>query len=561
MRRATAAHAPVGRDTGTGRRRSSVVASALVAGALVATPGCMVGPEFVQPTAPVEPAWTQAVDASVVPEPPEDASWWTGFGDPVLSQLVLDAYAGNRDLRAAGLRVIQAQARRAISIGTLFPQSQNATASYARQRISANTGLATASGVGGATTITGSTGRARYFSQYQAGFDAAWELDLWGRFRRGIEASDEDLIASVADYDAVLVSLVAEVAATYTSIRTLEERLAIARDNVGVQEASLRIATVRYEAGGTTELDVAQATALLRDTEATIPQYAIQLRQAKDALAVLLGVPPSAIDARLATPGTIPAIPPSVLVGIPADLLRRRPDVLQAEHAAAAQSARIGVATADLLPSLQLVGTIGLSSTDAAHFFEGRSWAGQMGPSVSWPILDYGRIINNVRLQDAVFQELLTSYETTVLRAQQEVEDALAGYVLGVEQVQKLSDSVAAANRAVDLSVIQYREGATDYTRVLNSQQSKLREDDLLVTNRGAVARSVIALYKALGGGWQLRNGNDFVPEETTQAMRARTYWGGTLDPERRAADIEQAAADTAPDRPWWKPRWWWPRW
>lgn len=217
----------------------------------------------------------------------------------------------------------------------------------------------------------------------------------------------------------------------------------------------------------------------------------------------------------------------------------------RAERQVAAQSARIGVAKADLLPRFQLIGSVGLSAEDAANFFEGHSFESFGGPRFDWPILNYGRITNAVRVEDATFQELAAAYANTVLRAQQEVEDAVAGYLRGAEQVAHLIRGVAAANRAVDLSLIQYREGAADYTTVLTRQQSKLREDDSLTTSRGSVTLSAIALYKALGGGWELREGGDFVPEDVRQEMRARTGWGGMLDSEAQADDVKAAGAST----------------
>jgi len=299
----------------------------------------------------------------------------------------------------------------------------------------------------------------------------------------------------------------------------------------------------------------------LHDTEATIPQLQLLRRAAIDSLCVLLGVPPQDLQEQLGeAPGRIPAVPVEVTVGIPAELLRRRPDVRAAELRAAAQSARIGVASAELLPAFQLAGTLGLSAESAAKLFEGKSFEAVAGPAVTWPVLNYGRLINDVRLQDATFQELATAYSNSVLVAQQEVEDSLAGYVRGTERVQRLEAALDAANRAVELSRIQYREGATDFTAVLNSQQSKLREDDQLVNERGIVAVSVVALYKALGGGWEIREGRDFVPAETRDEMRARTRWGGLLTTSAQARDAGEAASDRE-KRPWWKLRWWWPRW
>jgi NodT family efflux transporter outer membrane factor (OMF) lipoprotein len=520
-------------------------ARGLVGLLLLTGSGCMVGPNFARPPAPTATAWTESGDPKVLTETTDASGWWNVFNDPVLAQLVERAYAQNLSLRAAGLRVLETQARRAITIGNIFPQQQELSAGYTRTLLSTNTAT---------PVLTG-----RVVNAWQAGFDASWELDFWGRFRRAIEASDADLLAAVASYDDVLVTLLAEIASTYVQIRVLEERLAVAEDNVRVQQGSLRIATVRFEAGATSELDVQQATTLLRDTEATIPQLHIQLRQNLDSLSVLLGVPPRDLSEVLAGDRRIPQVPVTVAVGIPAEILERRPDVRSAELAAAAQSARIGVAVADWFPAIQLVGSVGLTAESAAQLFEGRSVQAMGGPAITWPVLNYGRIRNNVRLQDATFQEAVVNYANTVLRAQQEVEDALVGYLRGTEQVARLAESVAAANRAVDISVVQYRQGATDFTSVLNTQQSNLREADLLASTRGAVALNVIALYKALGGGWQIRDGNDVIPVEIRDEMRARGYWGDALSPAQRVGDVDAARADAKP-RHWWQWRWW-PEW
>jgi NodT family efflux transporter outer membrane factor (OMF) lipoprotein len=527
-----------------GRARLVLASLSAMAGLFVS--GCLVGPAYVRPPVALETAWIESSDPAVRVEPAESERWWEVFSDPTLVRLVEMAYAENLTLRAAGLRVVEAQARRGVAIGTLFPQQQAVVGSYAHTLQSENSFLS-------ATPPRG-------FNNFLAGFDAAWELDLWGKFRRAVEAADSDLLSSVASYDDVLVSLVSEVAATYLTIRTFEERLEVARDNVQVQQDSLGIARVRYEAGGTSELDVQQAATLLHDTEATIPDLERQRRQAIDSLCVLLGMPPQELTELLGGPGKLPVVPPSVVVAVPADLLRRRPDVRSAEFAAAAQSARIGVSTAQLLPAFQLTGTIGVSAAQAERWFEGNSFEAVGGPQFNWPVLNYGRLINDVRLQDATFQELATAYSNTVLLAQQEVEDALVGYLRGTERVQRLDEAVQAGNRAVDLSLIQYREGATDYTSVLNSQQAKLRVDDELVNERGIVALSVVALYKALGGGWELREGQDFVPAETRAQMQDRTYWGGLLSQKAQAQDVDKAESDTA-KRAWWQWRWWWPKW
>lgn len=526
--------------------RPGAVSAALL-GLAMFTGGCMVGPNFAKPPASTAPAWIEAGLANVDTRTPDTRRWWEVFGDPVLSELVDEAYAENLGLRVAGLRVLQAQARRGIAIGRIYPQEQLASGSFTHTVASENAFD---------TPLVGD----RSLDSWQAGFDMVWEIDLWGRFRRGIEAADADLLASVASYDDVLVSLVAEVARTYVLLREVDERLQVARDNVSVQEEGLRVARVRFESGGTSELDVQQAATLLHDTEATIPSLEIFRRQLVDSLCVLLGRPPEELEHVLDGPGRVPDVPVEVTVGVPAELLRRRPDIRAAEQAAAAQSARIGVAAADLLPAFRLSGSVGLSSQQAAELFTGSSFAAAAGPSFEWPILNYGRLVNNVRLQDATFQDLLTQYANAVLVAQQEVEDALIGTIKGRERVERLDDAVRAADHAVELSLIQYREGATDYTAVLNTQQSKLRENDLLVSSRSDLALFLIALNKALGGGWELREGQALVPDEVRQQMQQRTRWGGVLSHEAQERDVDEATRDQEP-RPWWKGRAWWPRW
>ncbi|MGH7790286.1 MAG: efflux transporter outer membrane subunit [Candidatus Binatia bacterium] len=526
------------------RLQSALIVLALCLG------GCMVGPDYRPPAAPVAERWLVTDPDRVQTDLAGPQGWWKVFNDPALDALVEAAYHQNLSLQAAGLRVIEAQARRGIAIGLLFPQQQALSGGYTRTRSSLNQPFASVPGD-------------RDFSTYQVGFDAAWELDFWGRFRRNIEASDADLLAAVAAYDDVLVSLVGEVAATYVQIRAIEELLVLARENVHLQRDGLNIATVRYEAGGTSDLDVQQATTLLEDTEADIPALEIRLRQSLNSLSVLLGLPPSDLTDILSRSAGIPAPPPSVAVGIPSELLRRRPDVRLAERQLAAQSARIGVAKADLFPRFTLAGSVGLNAEQAAMLFAGHSFQGIGGPQFDWPIFNYGRLINNVRAQDATFQALVAVYSDTVLGAQRDVEDAVIGYLRGLDGVAHLVRSVAAANRAVELALIQYRGGAADYTRVLTAQQSKIIADRRLTETRSGVGTSVVALYKALGGGWELREGNDFVPASIKEEMEARTWWNDMLETDTQEKNVDAAATDTAADTGPGFLRWrrWWPQW
>jgi len=497
----------------------------------MAASGCgfMVGPDYEPPAPPLAAQYREPTGGEVTTATTEYRDWWKVFDDPALDALVERAYSGNRTLRAAGVRVLEAQASRGIAVGNLYPQQQDAFGSLTYYEASKRV----------ANSATN-----RRFHDWETGFDAAWEIDLWGKFRRGIEAADAELLASVATYDDVLVSLIAEVAFNYTQYRTLEDQLAVARDNLGIQQRSYEIAYARYQDGASSGLDSAQARSLLESTRSTIPRFEAALRQTEYVLCVLLGIPPSELPELRAGSHGIPAPPATVVVGVPAELLRRRPDVRFAERTLAAQSARIGIAKADFYPSLSLFGEIGVAASDVSDLFAGGSMTAFGGPSLRWKILNYGRVTNNVRVQDASYQAFLNDYEDVVLRAQQEVESAIAGYLGAKREAVALGDAVDAATRAVDLALVQYREGATDYTTVINTQQVLVTQQDRYVATRGNEILNVLALYKALGGGWELRDGKDFVPDETKQALKERTYWGTLLDDETRSHQIEDAAQE-----------------
>ena len=357
--------------------------------------GCMVGPDFVRPDAPMEEGWIKKEDPRIKSEPADYSKWWTVFDDPVLNNLIETAYQQNLDLQIAGLRILEARAQLGIATGQLYPQTQQVGASANANELSEN--------------APNGRGADKFFYDYQMGFDAAWELDFWGRFRRGVESADASHYASIANYDDILVALTAEVARTYVLIRTFEKRLAVARENVKNQTEFLRIAEARFEAGATSKLDVAQATALLKETQASIPGLKVSLRQVQNGLATLLGIlPADTRDVLVCGPKPIPTAPAEVAVGIPAELLRRRPDIRMAELQAAAQSARIGIAKSELYPRFSLKGSIGLQSSEKggvlsnnAHFsdlFNSSSVAYFVGPTLQWPILNYGRLKNNVRV-------------------------------------------------------------------------------------------------------------------------------------------------------------------
>ena len=499
-----------------------ITASSICAVAISVASGCTtLGPDFSKPAVAEPDGWTGSQDKVISSAPLEHSQWWKVFDDPVLDKLIETAYSQNLPLQIAGLRILEARAQLGIATGNLYPQVQQASGSVTAVQLSEN-------------SPNYNPQAEDSFMDYQAGFDAAWELDFWGRFRRGIEAADANLAASIADYDNALVSLTAEVARVYVTIRTLEERLAIARANIELQRESLRIATVRFKNGATTELDVQQALTNLSETQATVPAIKRALRQGKNALSILLGMLPSDLEAILGPPGSVPVAPENVAVGVPAELLRRRPDVRSAELQASVQSALIGVAEADLYPSFTLTGSIGYQTSDtgdssAGDLFDSDSFRFFAGPGFRWNIFNYGRLKNNVRIQDARYQQAIVSYQNTVLSAYKEVEDAMVGFAESQQETSYRSTAAEAARRSTEIARIQYREGAVDFQRVIDSERSLVLQQDRWTDSRGQIALSLIAMYKALGGGWEVRTGHDFISEQNREAMQQRTDWGDLL--------------------------------
>ena len=516
-------HAPVSSFV-----KGRVSAGVLALIALLLVSGCMkLGPDFVRPEAPAEADWNFS-DDELLEQPIAQDDWWKVFNDPVLDRLVGMAYEQNLPLQVAGLRIYEARAQLGIAVGLQFPQTQRASGSATTNRISKNSP--------NFIPITDNE-----FSNYQAGFDAAWELDFWGRFRRGVEAAEANLEASVADYDNALVSLTAEVARTYVTIRTLEERLRIAYENIRLQEKSLNIASVRFRNGATTELDVQQAKSNLADTQALVPTLLRSQRQARNALSTLLGMPPADLTDILGESGDIPVAPEQVAAGIPAELLRRRPDIRLAEMQAATRSALIGAAEADLYPSFSLLGTIGYQTSGTndsspGDMFDSDSLTFSAGPAFSWNILNYGRIRNNIRVQDARYQQTIMNYRNSVLTAYREVEDAMIGFVESRRESVFREQGTNAARRSSKLANIQYREGAVDFQRVVDSERALVLQEDQWANTRGDIALNLIARYKASGGGWEIRKGNDVISDENREAMQQRTNWGDLLEPESEPA-------------------------
>ena len=498
----------------TSARRSGLSAAALAAAVLLG--GCTtLGPDFLRPKVPPSLAgWDGGslkplADAPRGSRPAPAPEWWRSFKDPVLDQLVAEAQRANPNVRTAGLRIMEARAQLGIAGSSLYPQLRQATGA-------AVWGGEQKAGGPDFTALAGN-----------AGFQLGWELDFWGKFRRGIEAADAGYFASIAQYDDVQVLMAAQVATFYCSIRTLEARLVIAAQNAALQKRNVEIAERLFKGGTESELDLQQAKAQYLATLATIPALETFLRQTQNALGTLLGRAPGPLPEMAAGRSEIPQAEPDIVVDLPADLLRRRPDVRTVELQMAAQSALIGVSAADLYPSISLLGSLGLSATSLGGVPNALTWG--LGPSLVWNVFDRGRLTNAVLVQDARFQQLHEQYQDAVLRAAREVDDAAVGFVKTGEQIVLLAESVKAAQRSLDIANINYREGLIDFSRVLDAQRVLFGTQDSLVSSRGGLAQGLVALYKAMGGGWEQGRTRPVLDDETRDTMTKRSDWKDLL--------------------------------
>jgi NodT family efflux transporter outer membrane factor (OMF) lipoprotein len=491
----------------------------LAAGCVATSPrewinnGFKVGPNYCRPPAPAAERWIQAGDPRVQEHQLEFAEWWSVFEDPVLTGLIETAYHNNLNLRAAATRVLEARARQAIAVGGFFPQTQQITGQYNRVNLSyfqPNNVVRIFQQEG--LVNNGNSPFTNHYDDWTTGFTASWELDFWGRIRRSVESTNATLDAQVENYDDALVSLLGDVASNYIQYRITQQRIKIAEDNVKIQQRVLDLVEQQFKVGinRVTKLDVEQARTVLEQTRSTIPSLQIVQGQANDVLCILLGVPPHDLASVLG-PGPelgkspIPHRPDWVAVGVPADLLRRRPDVRSAERQVAAQSAQIGIAEADLYPTIAITGTIGYDAEFFSKLFNANSFFGSLTPNFRWNILNYGRVLNNVRQQDVRTQELVASYQNRVLTAAQEVQTNLRGFLLAQEQAEHLAKSVEAARAATELGVQQFRTGTVDFNRVFNLETTLVQQQDQLANSQGSPSLYLVAVYRALGGGWQLR--------------------------------------------------------
>ena len=524
---------------------------------------CMVGPNYSTPDSRVEKAWVESSAVSGKSQSAADILWWKTFRDPVLNRLIEIACANNPNLQIAGVSILRARAELSGAIGNLFPQQQGISAdttyNYLPPSDSGSPQLQSGSPLG--TTLnqdrSGGMQIGPNLFTNQVLFSSTWEIDFWGKYRRQIQSDKVTFLASVAAYDNAMVTLIGDVANSYVNIRTTQAQIRVNEENVALQVESLRIATARFQAGQTSQLDVEQAKTELAQTQANVPSLKNTLRQTKNTLALQMGLPPDAVDRHL-KPGRLPSPPQKIAAGIPRDLLRRRPDVRQAGLEAASQSALIGVQVANMLPAFSLNGTFGYSSNNIgnnslADIFNWQNSIVQSAGSLTMPVFNYGRLINKVRAQDANFQEAILTYQNTVLTAQQEVENGLSEFKYGKQTVDYLSTAVSSARMSTKLSLDRYKAGQTDFTTVLTAMQQQLDVENSLVGAEGNVMLGLILTYRSLGGGWQAREGRDVISPEVKKEMAKRTYWGRTMEPARHlpVTPPEDQPVETPKKRPW----------
>jgi NodT family efflux transporter outer membrane factor (OMF) lipoprotein len=533
--------------------------------------GFMVGPNYLRPPVPLSPKWIDEGDPRVAVGCPNLAEWWDVFGDPVLADLVKRAYSDNRTLRAAAFHIMATAEQRRIAASQLLPQSQTASFSYTHSQVSGTGGAATGPsgffGTGlappaspppvsvpstpvagqtdpgpGTTTTNVSTGGitnangtpvgggvGRYFNNWATGLNLSWELDFWGLYRRNLQAANATLDQSVFNRDETAVLVLADVATQYVEIRTLQRRLQLARRNVRQQEPLVALYERRYKQGVANSLPgYAQLRSNLENTRALIPQLEILLREYNNGLCSLLGIPMQDLTAALGDGAVADAAQPEnrevriprpvdigVVVGIPGDILLQRPDVKAAEMQLRIQSAEIGIAEAEMFPHVGINGSIGLAANQFGRLFDHRSGTGSIGPSLTWNILNYGRLLANVRLQNDVYQQSVNEYQQAILNANQDAENALNAYLRSIEQAEHLRESARSAAELTDYLLRLFQQGylgppgTTDTGAFINQLFTALNfqvtQQDAAAQAEGNVALNLILLYRAMGGGWQLR--------------------------------------------------------
>lgn len=449
---------------------------------MLALTGCTVGPDYHPPRPDMPAAWSGTTDT-------KDARlshWWRNFHDPELTQLVQEAFAANLDLRLAEARLRESRAARGVVAGNLWPAA-NASASYQRTR-----------------TAASQTTPAKDENLYQAGFDAIWEMDIFGGVRRNIESADATIRAAQEGLCDVRISLAAEVARNYIQLRGFQQQINVARENLKAELHTAEITRKKQQAGFVSTLDVANADTQVATTRSQIPVLQVSAQQAIYALSVLLARPPASLLGELSATKPLPVTPPEVPVGLPSDLLRRRPDIRMAEAQLHAATAQIGVATADLFPKFSLTGDLSWQSNLFREWFSNSSRASSIGPSVGWAIFQGGAIRSNIRIQEALRDQAFITYRKTVLTALQDVETELFAYNKEWEHRQALQEAVASSRKALGVATQLYSAGQTDFLNVLQARANLYASQDALVQSNSSICQNLIGLYKALGGGWEM---------------------------------------------------------
>lgn len=452
--------------------------------------GCVVGPDYVRPDVSMPDQWHEDLIADSSKGSEYLSTWWTSFDDDLLNDLIERAALGNLNARQAFERIREARAILGIATGEKYPDI-DAVGTFERSRISEG------------IVDNFFPPRTRTDNYYQLGFDSFWEIDLWGRISRLVESAQSELEASLEDYRDVMVSLYAETGLTYVRVRSLQERISLAQSNVEAQTQTLKLTKDRFDAEIAPQLDVHQAELNLATTRAAIPALKTALAVSMNRLGVLLGELPTALHTELVKAKSIPKGRLDLSIGLPVDLLRRRPDIRRAERQLAAQTSRIGIATAQLYPEFSLKGTMAFEAFPSEFIFRAGSISYAFGPSFRWNLFDGGRIRNQIKGEESLTAQAILEYEQTILSALEEVEDAMVAYVQENNRNAELAKSVEAAKKSVELVQTLYRLGLTDFENVLVMERSLFQQEDRLAESYGRVSRNLIRLYKAIGGGWQ----------------------------------------------------------
>lgn len=508
---------------------------------------CMVGPTYTPPATNIAATWHTKDTGITIPSTPTTITWWETFHDPVLTRLIKLGHANNLNVQSAGVKVLQARAQLAQSVGELYPQQQAISANDTRQRI------------GGSSQYTNLSSKILETDAVSLG--ASWEPDFWGQYRHAIRANDANFLASLAAYDNMLVILTADIGSNYISIRTSQAQIATTKNSITLLKQNLRLTQTRYHLGQVDLSAVEQMISTLDQAEATLPTLYASLQQQKDALAVLLGTTSDKINALLQAPSgkksTIPKAPTTIAISIPNDILRQRPDVHQAELQAIAQCEEIGAIKAQLYPAFTLSGSLGYAASNAggsspSNLFQWSNRVYSLGPSLNIPIFNYGQITNQVRQQDAVFQQSIFNYQNIVLNAQKEVQDGIASYIESAKTLKSMTAANHAALTTVQLMRVRYEAGQVGYSEVLNAETSQLAVQSTLLNAEGNEPQAAVSLYRALGGGWQVRMGHDIISTPVKKEMEQRTNWGDLLHAENHVA----ATSKGQEYKQTWQPDW-----